>query len=535
MVLLVGLVGWAMATAKLWADYKHDRGMVEAKFKELERLRSQDNANQDWIQGVQADTVKLKSKVKAAWVDVYADQRDKVLKWPSVLGDEFLRIVPQLTATEEIPVDQRERYWNYAREEFPRLLKIVDARNYSDHAAAAAPDRGRMPGGRGPMADRARPVEKDDAEPERDYKVIWDAHDQEAVDKRLEWTQTPTTQEVRQTQEDLWVYQSLLTIIAHLNDRADGHHNAKVKELRSLLIGKEAALQFQAGMAEGRIEHPDIASAPGAATAGIAAGPGAMMPKPPQPGMPMPGGPMPGGAMPRGPGMPGGHDASALDEGRYVDEKGAPLAAGAAAAPEFRRMPIFMHLFMDQREVSRLLVECANSPLPVEVRQLRITPSQADAAGGARPAAPRGGAMRPGLRIGPGMGRPRAPVQNVKNDDDQRDKSPYDVMVELHGIIYIFNPPDLAKLSTAVALGGPPVDDAVPAEVAPAADVAPVAAPAGAVQPGAVQPGAVQPGAVQPGAVEADTDGAPAGPGAAAEPGEPATEESDEAMTPDGG
>ena len=53
--------------------------------------------------------------------------------------------------------------------------------------------------------------------------MYWSVDNQAAIDKRLEWNNTPTTQEVRDTQEDLWVYQALLTIVRHLNDRADGH------------------------------------------------------------------------------------------------------------------------------------------------------------------------------------------------------------------------------------------------------------------------------------------------------------------------
>ncbi len=253
---------------------------------------------------------------------------------------------------------------------------------------------------------------------------------------------------MRQTQEDLWVYQSLLTIIKHLNDRADGHHNAKVKEIRSLLIGHDAAQRFQELMAEDRLDHVDTTGSKSGAAAG--------------PGMPGPGGGrsrMSSGLGSGGPGgMPGGMSAGmsggmgggpaqrlrALDEGRYVDEKGMPLAAGASGPPEFKRMPILMQLLIDQREISRLLVECANSPLPVEVRQLRVRSPEPDGnVASPRPgrssAAKLGGGARGGIDLGA---------------DDERDKSPYEVLIELQGIIYIFNPPDQAKLAPA-ATGEP--------------------------------------------------------------------------------
>ena len=157
--------------------------------------------------------------------------------------------------------------------------------------------------------------------PRHDYKVYWDSADQQAIDSHLEWNNTPTTQEVRQTQEDLWVYQALLTIIKHLNEQADGHHNAKVKEIRSLLIGREAALRFQAGMAEGRIEHPESACrSAGSSRRPSGAGKQAKM------------------MSAQGPTPSATPGQSKGDEGRYVDEKGMPLAAGSTAPPEFKRI-----------------------------------------------------------------------------------------------------------------------------------------------------------------------------------------------------
>ncbi len=119
------------------------------------------------------------------------------------------------------------------------------------------------------------------------------------------------------------------------------------------------------------------------------------------------------------PGMPPGQ-AKAADEGRYVDEKGMPLVAGAAAPPEFKRMPIFMQLLFDQREISRLLVECANSPLPIEVRQLRVSPAEPGTTMvGGRPAHNAGLKLTPGPGAGRGDGR-RQPTTATTNETRTR-------------------------------------------------------------------------------------------------------------------
>jgi hypothetical protein len=112
-------------------------------------------------------------------------------------------------------------------------------------------------------------------------------------------------------------------------------------------------------------------------------------------------------------------------------------------------MPVVMRLIMDQREISRLLVECANSPLPVEVRQFRLHSKRT---------------TKPGQQA--------SGSSAVGSDKDQ---SSYDMLVEVAGIIYIFNPPDRVTLSDAAggsqpgaetpppdAAGGNPQNAAVP-------------------------------------------------------------------------
>ena len=71
-------------------------------------------------------------------------------------------------------------------------------------------------------------------------------------------------------------------------------------------------------------------------------------------------------------------------EKRYVDKNYQPLAGEALRAamtstdPEdaylavAKRMPVRMRFQMDQRAIPRLLLACSNSPLTIEVRQVRV-------------------------------------------------------------------------------------------------------------------------------------------------------------------
>ena len=377
-VILLSFIGWFVATSKLWADYQKGRDKIVKKFTDLTTINSEERENQKWIDGLEKETKQLKTKVRIAWNKVYIEQKDHVLKWPIVLGEKNVKELEKLGPTQTIPVYIRRVYLNYISKEFPQLLKIVDARDMHKDG----------PGG---SADKKGAGEGED--PPHDYKVIWNAQNQKEIYAKLDMSEVPSDRLVRNTQEDLWVYQALLTIISQLNDRATGNYNAKVKEIQSLLIGSDAAAEFQAGMSEGHVEKLEGGAAP---AAGAAAAP-----------------------------------AAASVVGRYVDEKGVPLpdgggaapaaapdappAAGGTAAAEFKRMPVVMKLIMDQREISRLLVECANSPLPVEVRQFRLHKK---------------GGTKPG----------REPAAG-----GEKDQSSYDMEVVVEGIIYIFNPPDRAN------------------------------------------------------------------------------------------
>ena len=153
----------------------------------------------------------------------------------------------------------------------------------------------------------------------------------------------PAPPKCGQAQEDIWIYKALLTIIKRMNE---GTYFARVRRISDIAIGPGPAAEYQQGISGKHIEK--LKSAAAAAPADAAPAPA---------------------AIPEGEGV-----AKAIDEGRYVDPDGKPLPSGSAALLQFKRMPIFMSLTMDQREINKLLVECANAPLPVEVRQLRINP-----------------------------------------------------------------------------------------------------------------------------------------------------------------
>jgi len=69
---------------------------------------------------------------------------------------------------------------------------------------------------------------------------------------------------------------------------------------------------------------------------------------------------------------------SAAMTGRYVDDTGTPLP-DVDLTGQFRRMPIYLNLVVDQRRVTDVLANCANCPMPIDVLWVTINPDATSA------------------------------------------------------------------------------------------------------------------------------------------------------------
>jgi len=398
--------------------------------------------------------------------------------------------------------------------------------------------------------------------------VEWNMQDLQRIRAQFDWPTTPSTFEVRIAQENLWVYEALLRIIRETNEGATSYYNAPIKRIDSLQIGQEAAVGLLS--AQSRLFGAGMFAAGGAArggspTGGMATMPGLapgmptglapgmpmgspMMPGPMMPGMGMstyygsdygPEGPE-GGAGPGMPMMPGAVQTAArsqeelirqrLTHFRYVDKDGKPLAADAPHPfAEFKMMPVRMLLYMDQRRIPRLLVNCANSSMPVQIRVVSLRPGQG---------------RQPGLQFGPqpttgypGMTGPMGSLTGLTSrygmtgtypggeetytagygygygdtgapsGRTAQDTGAINVPVEIAGIIFIFNPPDRTKVGKTGeaeapgATGMPTLEQALSSMAAPAPTGVPAEGAAGAA------PG-------EPAAAGPPQGAQPAGPGA---------------------
>jgi hypothetical protein len=280
--------------------------------------------------------------------------------------------------------------------------------------------------------------------------VAWDEADRKRIEDRFQWEKKPTTAKVLLAQEDLWVYEALLRVIKNTNGDAKTNYDAAVKRIEFLLIGADVGKLFQgAGGTFSRSGGEGSGSA---------------------------GGPMVAGA------------ADNLLEGRYVDSNFNPLSASAQQPyAEFKMMPVRMQLLVQQQKIPKLLVECANSTMPIEVRTVRIWP-------GAGPSLEVGSppTTDPSGRDTASHASSRTPSHSESTAAAQQEADVKDLPLEIEGIIYIYNPPDKAKLGTGAGTQAAPAGGETPSETPEEAEPAEPTAAAPQKSPAGARAGSVQ-------------------------------------------
>jgi hypothetical protein len=506
LVVLIGLGCWFQASNNLSKLYAANKTKIKQEFTSQKGLRDKVFHPNEQVNEEQRKQIEQQAgEVTKLWEQLYAVQQDAVLTWPTQLGPRFQRNITQLKFGNDIHPDMRDTYLNYAKNHFKELPQTVKALELSK--GSRTPNvMGRGMGQQiidiaqieqmvsASQLGRSGPNNKSNQEqedpPKLDFLVYW--VDQDMVRSRLTFDARPSSMRIWVTQEDLWVYTTMLQVIANTNKAAGSTRfsNAAVRVIDSLEVGRAAARESRA---KGRILVPvqqgggdefgegDMEGAYGGGY-GMEGGPG---------GFGGAGGAGGAGGDPEmdggyggGYGMKGGYgDRDSMEGGyggmefgfgegtlnsgdenaqllsfRYVDAEKQPIPIQEDWNPslvgvEYKRLPIRMRLQMDQRWLYFLIAECANAPLQIEVQEVRVNPIQTG--GGMRSAvetssrmytlqsgqnqiglAGAGGEMfgreEGGRMFGQG-GRDNARVFN---------RQPHVVPVVIQGTIYIFNRPD---------------------------------------------------------------------------------------------
>ena len=449
---LAAVVCWMMASGKLQAEFAANKTAIDGQFSNMSAITGKQVHGNDAVNTRERDeTKKIAASVKELWQNLYNAQREEVLSWPKELGTNFLKEIEKKKFGAPITIRNREFYLNYIKTRFDALVAIVDAKKMAaDGSAFGGMEGGRfneggMPGGIGMVGPDGMPIEEN-------YLVQW--ADQPMLRQRLEFAGVPTAGQIWVTQEDLWVYETLLKVIANTNKErgATRPDNTAIRVIQSLEVGQPAALAMS-------VESPILMSAD-AMVPGGAEGMPSEMGYGSESGMP----------------MEGADPDAGLLASRYIDAEGKPIPdASAGLGVEFRRLPIRMVLLMDERWVPRVLVECANAPLPIAVQRLRINAEKSgidkdnqpfELASAASSGMGEGGRGMGGMGGGMGRSMPMGMGRGMEGGGMGMQLSPADTAnlatVEIQGIAYIYNAPDPAILAVpgddqTLAAGDPAV------------------------------------------------------------------------------
>jgi hypothetical protein len=455
-MLLTTLICWWLSTNSLDNQYKQRVTSINGDFSGAQLQPNQPNPT--WVAAIGERNTQLKNQVFNAWQILYEEQREKNPFPTKVLGEGFEKQFNSLKLPQgKLDSIYREKYQTYLLTDYlPELLKIIDVRRSPEDkdikgavggAVAPAPDAATpMPRG---ARDRMGQILNRSDDKDLIGIVDWEPTSFDKVAAHFSWTEAPSTLEVVLAQEDLWVYEALLRVIQSVNKKANANTqaNAAVKRINALEIGKDTRDAWRT--AQESVFKLGRSNAAG------------MSPNTPPPTMAPPTDPMGGAPVDR-------QAERDLFTDRYVDDKGQALAVEAAeypyvkpVPPEFKMMPIHLNLVMDQRHLPQLLVECANSNMPIEVKRIRVlkaTFEAFDIEGGPAP-------KTPGQRPMPGRGGPKGPMKfkpaapgaglggGPGTTNLGIELGDFDVPVEIFAVIYIYNPPDKEKLGIAAAAG----------------------------------------------------------------------------------
>jgi len=493
-VILFGSLGiWYMATGKLSEERAAGRQKIDTAFNGLQTIRPKLAKHPN--PGTNAEMIKLTmaygEEIARGW-DLQYRRQEGVLVWPASFDQDFHDAVKDLRPIERVPIKAtdikmtipeslRRRYRDFIADELPRLATTIGGR-WQASRDAATPGGEFGPGASAPGPTRYGPDGRALEEVDRSM-VLWNpANQQELLMGHFGFTARagdPTTLDVLYAQEDLWVLQNLMEIIKRTNEGYEGRHDAAVKQIEFVRIGRSALGQAGKVM---MIGGGDPNSSGGGEFRG---GPGPGMP--PAPGTPpAPGAPAAPGAPPVNPATDPNFNVADPCNWRYVDKNNVPLAGfqlraaiapptpGAPAAapnPESallavaKRMPVRLRLEIDQRRLNKLLTEFGNAPLPVEVRQLRFNRDPAGVGDPAQFFAAAGGSYGVGgSEVGGNYGFNNTPrfteggpgPGGQFNGNLTRDATVDTSLIklELYGIVYIYNPVNREKLGLPTAAGG---------------------------------------------------------------------------------
>jgi hypothetical protein len=481
-IFLFGLVIWFWVTSSIAGETTQRHEDIRRKFSTASSINQKGvqitgrsnpfHPNEITHVKMREEIAALKASVLKAWLEQHKSQGDAIFAWTAALPDVRdaavsltnrerkdaqgnvikdesgnpikVRVPIEAITTAEaeaaLNINLRTTYGLYIQNELPKLAERI----HSNWGASTT--------------DGSKAI------------VQWNTQNQQSIaNAYFNWSGqehgAPTAMQVLYSQEDLRVIEAILDVIADTNRDATADFNAAIKRIDSIQWGRDAASRSGQIMRLGAAPTtaPMAGQPAGVAVADVDEDQGDGNEQ------------QPGGAK---------VVAAAADpaDRRYVDLNYEPLPAAAlrasfvetaAAATDqtkaklavAKRLPVRLRLSIDQRKLHRLLAACANSPLTIEVRQVRINPAGGEAAA---PGAPRGNAWgQAAPEFEPEDGEENSQFENQGNRRPPAagatvDKNTlFDINLELYGVVYIYNPVDLKNFDAQVTAAPPPAMAAV--------------------------------------------------------------------------
>ncbi|MDR1483893.1 MAG: hypothetical protein LBT09_03620 [Planctomycetaceae bacterium] len=413
-----------LAIGAIGKKFTERKNSLESTKGSVEKIR-QDSAhpNNNTVEEINVRTEELRGRFVAAWATLEKDQRAKNV-WPEDAGLPFIEEVSKLKFGDIISSRSREYYFNFMEKHIPKLEASLDRRRIQVNEAGVWKDKaGAGTDAITKLSGRGNQSTLSDNNLEREVGIVeWSNPE---IRNIIRWDIQPNSTEVWYAQEDLWVYDSLISVIVKSNLGASSPHSAVVKRIESMLIGQQASHELA-----GQLSPQTIAAASTGEDGAVRGGT-----PPPPPPRTSPAGMSPMGNMPSTQATEE-ETAKMKRHERYVDAKNIPLPADAPSPfGEFNRMPICLRLIVDRQRIPDILVNCANCAMPIDVLAVRINTSG-------------GGTTRTGSAnqpTRPSTGAIDSGKQQIVMDGSSGLDSIYGsnaVPIEIYGCINIFNPVD---------------------------------------------------------------------------------------------
>ena len=463
LVLLISSIVFYLSSSTLHGDIDSRVSAINGKFLTVNAVNAlaPTHPNDASKTGMEKIIDQQTQDVQKAWELQYERQKN-ILVWPQATSpvaltqlDKYRPIEQYVTAenpNEGLIVSHREQYRDYINKVFPDLAKIIGA-NWTAPPLSGSKQK--------EVVTTRAPL------------VNWTGASQTSLRTQIvPWydpQKPPTTLDILYSQEDLWILEGLMNIIAAVNGDARENFQAPIKDIEWIRIGSaanSAAGEITEFAAERTADsaNPYASQYPTSSSTSPSSGGGSSYGDPTK--------------------------AAVRDPAnfRYVDSNYKPVSSIDLISkiksqnPEdaffavAKRIPIQMRFKMDQRKVANLIAQCGNNALLVEVKQVRIA-ADASAEGAGPVVAPGGGggganpygaaygsssnsdssssetsgsmygaAYSGGGVNGSSSGGTTGVNPLADKDIQWLSEKPTDLEVEIYGIVLLFNPVDIAKL-----------------------------------------------------------------------------------------